>query len=159
MRLSPLALLVTLGATFLDAPASVAPSFAVVVHSSNATTNLKREELQKYFLGDRRRWPDGSRVVLVVRDSDSLAYRFMTGPFLNMSSSEYRRHLASLEYQGDAPVLKTLNSDCAACKFVFNVPGGISLVESGSLASPECAQVRVVRVDGKLPAEEGYRLR
>jgi hypothetical protein len=33
------------------------------------------------------------------------------------------------------------------------------LVETDSLHSPECAQLKVLRIDGKLPAEKGYRLR
>ncbi len=160
MRSLALALLALLTAFLLDAPASVPASFAVVVHSSNPTANLKHEELQQYFLGDRHRWPNGSKVVLAMRDSDSAAFRFMLLRILNMTGGEYRRHLVSLEYKGDAPVLlKVLNSDGSACKFVFNVPGAIGLVESGALASPECSQVRLVRVDGKLPSEEGYPLR
>jgi hypothetical protein len=52
-----------------------------------------------------------------------------------------------------------LNSDAAACQFVFNVPLAIAIVEAGSLASPACSSVRVLRIDGKLPGEEGYRLK
>ena len=160
MRWTPLALIALLGSSFLDAPAGVPASFAVVVHSSNPTANLKHEDLQSYFLGDRRRWPNGSKVVLAMRDSDSSAFQYMLARILNMTPSEYRRHLVSLEYKGDAPILmKVLNTDSAACKFVFNVPGAMALVESSALASPECSQVRVLRVDGKLPAEEGYPLR
>jgi len=55
--------------------------------------------------------------------------------------------------------LKILNSEEAACKFVFNVPGSIALIETDSLRLPECGGVGIVRIDGRLPGQEGYRLR
>jgi hypothetical protein len=55
--------------------------------------------------------------------------------------------------------VKILNSDTAACQFVFNVPSAIAIVEVKSLASPACGQVRLLRIDGKLPDDEGYRLK
>jgi hypothetical protein len=55
--------------------------------------------------------------------------------------------------------VKVLNSDAAACQFVFNVPAAIAIIETASLPTAECGQVQVVRIDGKLPGEEGYRLR
>jgi len=78
---------------------------------------------------------------------------------LRMSAGEYKRHLASIEFAGEAPVtLKILNSERAACKFVFNVPGSIALVETISLQLPECSGVATVKIDGRLPDQEGYRL-
>jgi hypothetical protein len=77
-----------------------------------------------------------------------------------MGVSEYKRRLASIEFGGAAPVtLKILNSEEAACKFVFNVPGSIALIETDSLRFPECSGVGIVRIDGQLPGQEGYRLR
>jgi hypothetical protein len=72
----------------------------------------------------------------------------------------YKRSLATIEFSGQAPVLlKVLNSEETACKYMFYVPGSIALVETDSLHSPECAQLKVLRIEGKLPAEKGYRLR
>jgi hypothetical protein len=134
-------------------------SFAVVVHHSNPNTNLPFADLRAFFAGAAKQWPNGSRVVLVERDSGSAAYQFLLGRVLRMSAGEYKRHLASIEFAGEAPVtLKILNSERAACKFVFNVPGSIALVETISLQLPECSGVATVKIDGRLPDQEGYRL-
>lgn len=144
----------------IGAPANSPRTFAVVVHQSNATSDLRFSDLQSFFTGHSKKWPNGSNVVLVERSPESSAFRFLLDRVLNMSPVEHKRRLANIEFMGEAPVnLKVLNSEEAACKYVFNVPGSIALIESGSLQTPECSGIRVVRIDGKLPAEEGYRLR
>jgi hypothetical protein len=42
---------------------------------------------------------------------------------------------------------------------VFNVPTAIAIIETKSLGSAACGQVQVLRIDGKLPGAEGYRLK
>lgn len=136
------------------------PSFAVVVHRSNPNTNLRFSEIQGFFSGSAKQWPNGSKVVLVERNAGTPTYRFLLARILQMSATEYKRRLARIEFAGEAPViLKTLNSEEAACKFVFNVPGAIALIETSSLHAPECAGLELARIDGKLPGQEGYRLR
>ncbi len=79
---------------------------------------------------------------------------------LNTTPGEYKRSLQNIEYRGETPVsIKILNSDAAACQFVFNVPSAIAIIETKSLVSAACSQVQVLRIDGKLPGEEGYRLK
>ena len=136
------------------------PSFAVVLHRSNPNTNLRLTDVQAFFSGGAKQWPNGSKVVLVQRDTGSAAYRFLLARILHMGATEYKRHLASIEFAGEVPVtLKILNSEEAACKFVFNVPGSIALVETNSLHLPGCSGVEPARIDGRLPGQEGYRLR
>lgn len=136
------------------------PSFAVVIHQSNPSVDLRLTELRAYFCGASKRWPNGSNVVVVERDSGSPAFRCLLERVLNMTASEYKRNLTRLEYsRGGRVTVKTLNSDGAACKFVFNVPGAIAVVETASLSLADCNGVQVVRVNGKLPREEGYPLR
>ena len=135
-------------------------SFAVVVHRSNPTNSLRRSDLRAFFSGDTRQWPQGMKLVLVERDLESDVFRFLMQHVLNTTTLEYQRHLANIEFRGETPVMvRILNSDAAACKFVFNVPGSIALVATSSLAIPECGTVQLVRVDGKLPGEDKYALR
>src|SRR5271154_6905929 len=105
-------------------------SFAVVVHQSNPNTNLMLADVRAFFSGATKQWPNGSKVVLVERDTGTAPYQFLLQHVLHMTSVEYKRHLLSIEFAGEAPVtIKVLNSEEAACKFVFNVPGSIALIE------------------------------
>jgi len=146
--------------TMAPAALNTTPSFAVVVHRSNPVNNLRLADLKSFFSGAATRWPNGAKVVLVERDAAGNASRFLFDRILNTTPREYQRRLASIEFKGEEPLtLKTLNSDAAACKFVFNVPGSIALIETESLALPACEQIQILRIEGKLPGEEGYRLK
>ena len=136
------------------------PSFAAVVHQSNPTHNLRFGDLLSMFEGANRQWPNRSPVVLVERDAQSAPYQYLMSRLLNTTPGEYKRSLQSVEYRGETPVsIKILNSDAAACQFVFNVPSAIAIIETKSLVSAACSQVQLLRIDGKLPGEEGYRLK
>ncbi len=149
-----------LAAPVLQSAAEPAESFTAVVHQSNPTHNLRTRDLFSLFEGDNRQWPNGSGVVLVERDAGSAPFRYLMGRLLNTTPGEYKRRLQNIEYRGDLPVsIKILNSDAAACQFVFNVPSAIAIIESESLALPACGGIQVLRIDGKSPGEEGYRLR
>ena len=153
-----LAALVTV--TALQPAAEPALAFAAVVHPSNATRDIRRRELTSFFGGANRQWPNRSAVVLVERDSASAPYRYLMVHLLNTTPGEYKRHLQNIEYSGGAPIaIKILNSDAAARQFVFNVPTAIAIVETNSLPLSACSQVQVLRIDGKLPSQEGYGLK
>ncbi len=149
-----------LAAPALDSAAEPAPTFAVVVHQSNPTHNLRLRDLVALFQGTSREWPNSSAVVLVERDAGSAPFRYLMARLLNTTPGEYKRRLQNIEYRGDLPVsIKILNSDAAACQFVFNVPSGIAIVETESLGLPACGGIQVLRIDDKLPGDEGYRLK
>jgi hypothetical protein len=130
--------------------ADPAATFAAVVHQSNPTHNLRFRDLVLLFQGASREWPNGSNVVLVERDAGSTPSRFLMGRLLNTTPGDYKRSLQGIEYRGETPV---------SIKILNNVPSAIAIVETGSLGSPACGAVQVLRIDGKLPGEEGYRLK
>jgi hypothetical protein len=153
-------LILSLGMLIGSGNAGGVDSFAVVVHQSNPNTNLMFADIRAFFSGAAKQWPNGSQVVLVERDTGSATYVFLLEHILHMTPVEYKRHLLRIEFAGETPVtLKVLNSEQAACKFVFNVPGAIALIATHSLDLPECGGVGTVRIDGRLPGQEGYRLR
>jgi hypothetical protein len=144
----------------LDYAAEPARTFAAVVHQSNPTHDLRLRDVVSMFQGANREWPNRSAVVLVERDAGSAPFRYLMGRLLNTTPGEYKRSLQNIEYRGETPVsIKILNSDAAACQYVFNVPSAIAIVETASLALPACGGIQVLRIDGKLPGEEGYRLK
>jgi|SRR5580692_8674895 hypothetical protein len=160
MRHTPQFLGVLLAITVLAGAAEPELGFAAVVHPSNREHDLHWRDLISLFEGVDREWPNSVPVVLVERNTGSAPYRYLMAHLLNTTSMGYKRRLQNIEYNGGAPVsIKILNSDEAACQFVFNVPSAIALIERKSLSSTACAPVQVVRVDGKLPGEEGYRLK
>ena len=140
------------------APATPAAHLAVIVNKSNPVDGLSKTELRRMLLGETRQWPSRERVTVVQREAGSDAFRTILRVLLKMNDAEYRRWMMSAEFRGESPVLvKVLNSNDGAGKFVLNVPGAVAIVDAiptGLFAG----QLKVLRIDGKLPGEPGYNL-
>ncbi len=148
------------GLVFSAAPLVDAQGFSVVVHPSNPVGSLSLTGLRAIFTGTVTHWPNQSKIVLAQRESGSPANEFLMARFLKTSWQDYKRSLVGLEFMGQEPaILKVLNSDPAACKFVFNVPSAVAVIESASTPAAECRYLRVLKIDGFLPGQVGYRFK
>ena len=137
-------------------------TLAVVVNQSNPLEQLSSVQLRKILLGETTQWrwagQAPQRVTLVRQIPESEVSREVLRQILRRSEAEYRRHWVQLEYQGGSiTLLKTLNSPANAIKFVLNVPGSIALVDSATAKAWQ-ASVKVLRINGRMPDEPGYRL-
>ena len=131
---------------------------AVVVHKSCTAEVLSVVDLRRMLTGDLRAWPDKRPVVLIQEPERSDAQRRMLRILLRTTSEGYRKQLLAVQFQGkELPLIKTLNSDDTAIKFVWNLPGAISIVNAAAAAAAS-EHVRILRIDGKLPGEPGYLL-
>jgi ABC-type phosphate transport system substrate-binding protein len=129
---------------------SVTPCFAhhmtVVVNKDNAVENVTAAHLARIFKGEVKKWPDGRNVVLVLHDASP--DEITTLRHLNkMTGTEVKLLLASHKNS-----IRTVGTDADVIDAVASTPGAIGFVEERSINE----RVSVVRVDGKLPMEEGY---
>jgi len=129
---------------------SQARQLAIVAEKSNATTNLSSADLVKIFLARTHNWPDGKPVVLVMRDLSSADMQLLVRKVLNMTPAE--AHAFVEAHRGAIVVAE---SDDAVIRFVSGTRGAIGVVDLFSLTK----DVNVLKVDGKLPVEQGYLLR
>jgi len=127
-----------------------AKQFAVVADKANATSNLTVSELVKIFNARNRNWPDGKAITVVMRDPSSADMQLVLRKVLNMTAEQARAFV--LAHRG---AIMVADSDDAVLRFVSTSPGAIGLVDLYSLTQ----DVNVVKVDGKLPVEQGYFLR
>ena len=129
---------------------SLAPCFghhiAVVVNKANSTDTITSAHLAQLFRAETKKWPDGGSVVLVI-DRSSSGQMATLQKLNHMSTAELKGFLAA-----HVEDIKQLNSDADVIHFVQSNPGAIGLIEVRSVDN----RVRVVKVDNKLPLEEGY---
>jgi len=119
---------------------------AVVVNKDNNVGEVASAHLARIFRLEVKKWHDGKDVVLVLHKNSS--GELMTLERLNkMSSSEMKSFIAT--HQG---LITTVDSDEDVLRLVETTPGAVGLVDVRSIND----QVNVVRVDGKLPMEDGY---
>jgi len=160
-KMSPLALAfgALLASLFGIAPGSAhaqdSEPLAIVVNRSNPLNEMSLGDLRRVFRGQRSRWSNGRRVTLVMRDAGAREREAILQSVYGVAEAEYKRTYMQAVFSGetaDAP--KTLASTNGVLRFVYNVPGAIGYVRARDADS----SVKMLRIDGRLPGEPGYRL-
>jgi ABC-type phosphate transport system substrate-binding protein len=119
---------------------------AVVVDKDNNTTQVSSALLARIFKSETKKWADGKTVVLVMHRNSSL--EMLTLERLNkMTSAEMK---AFMDAHKEAIFLA--DSDAALLQKVESTPGAVGLVDVRTVDG----KVKVLKVDGKLPLENGY---
>jgi ABC-type phosphate transport system substrate-binding protein len=129
---------------------SILPCFAhhmaVVVNKDNGVGEVASAHLAKILRLEVKKWHDGKDVILVLHRNSS--GEMATLERLNkMSAGELKSFIATHQSS-----ITTVESDEDVLKRVESTEGAIGLVDVRSIND----QVNVVRVDGKLPMEDGY---
>ena len=129
---------------------SLVPCFAhhmaVVVNKGNGVAEVSSTHLSRIFRLETKKWQDGTDIVLVLHKASS--GEMLTLEHLNhMSGNELKSFISS---HHDA--FTTVDSDTDVLRSVEDTPGAVGLVDVRSIND----QVNVLKVDGKLPMEDGY---
>jgi ABC-type phosphate transport system substrate-binding protein len=127
-----------------------AKQLAVVTDTANATTNLSAAELIKIFNARTRTWADGKPIIIVVRDPASSEMDLVLRKVFNMGPAQARAFIQAHKLN-----IVVAESDDAVLRFVATNRGAIGIVDLYSLTK----DVNVMKIDGKLPVEQGYLLR
>lgn len=127
-----------------------ARQLAVVTDTGNSTTNLTISDLTKIFGGHTRSWADGKPIKIVLRDPSSPDMQQVARKLFNMSGDQARAFA-----RAHSEFIVVTDSDDAVIRFVSATRGAIGFVDLYSLTK----DVHVLKVDGKLPVEQGYVLR
>jgi ABC-type phosphate transport system substrate-binding protein len=127
-----------------------AKQLAIVSDKANTTSNLTAAELVKIFTAHSRSWPDGKPIKVVMRDPSSADMQLVLRKLFNMTPDQAHEFI-----QAHHDAIMVADSDDAVLRFVSTSHGAIGVVDLYSLTQ----DVNVVKIDGKLPVEQGYLLR
>jgi ABC-type phosphate transport system substrate-binding protein len=128
---------------------------AIIVNKSNPVDDISLANLRKLFLAEQKYWPNARRVTVVMREPGQAERASVLRQLYHMSNGDYARYFLHAEFTGEGQgVPKSLASAAGVRKFVYSVPGAIGYVRADEVDR----SVKVVRVDGRLPGESGYRL-
>lgn len=134
---------------------SVRGAIAIVAHPDLDVDDLSLPELRRIFRGDRTFWDGGERVVLLVRTPEADEREIVLPRIYQMEESEFRQFWLNRIFRDAVSTGPKMVADQeTALQLVAALPGAISFVPAERV-TPE---LRVVRVDGKLPGEPGYPL-
>ena len=131
---------------------------AVVVHKSNTLTDLSSADLRKIFLGDQTRWPDNEKITILLLPPGSEERTAVLKILLRMSDDDFMRHWISRVFQGEATAgPKTASSPASMLRLVAGLPSAFGMLDAGDAPAGDSG-VKVLRVDGKAPSDDGYPL-
>jgi ABC-type phosphate transport system substrate-binding protein len=128
---------------------------AVVVSPQNNVTNLSLADVRKIFAGEKPMWSGGRRIKVLVRAPGTHEREAML-KLLGVSETEFKQHWSAQIYRGEAkeePVLLPSNGMQREALAVF--PDAIALVDANDIKTG----MKVIKVDGHIPGENGYSLR
>jgi ABC-type phosphate transport system substrate-binding protein len=127
-----------------------AKQLAVITDPANPVTDLSTAELVKIFNAHTQTWPDGKPIKLVVHDPSSADMHLVVRKLMSMTPEQAEAFL-----QSRSRMMVIADSDDAVLKYVSATRGAIGIVDLFSITK----DVKVLKIDGKLPVEPGYLLR
>lgn len=127
-----------------------AKQLAVIVDKTNTTGGLSTVDLAKVFKFDSHKWPDGRPVILVLRDPSTPEMKTAMEKLYHMQPDQFKSLLAA-----HSSGVIIVRSEEELLKSVEAIPGAVGLVDVYSING----RVNVLKVDGKLPLEQGYFLK
>ena len=129
---------------------------AVVVHPGVPVNTLTFAEVRKLLFGDRQYWAPELRVTLVMRAPTAREREIVLKTVYQMTEAQFRQYWISKVFRAEATSgPRIVYSNDEAIGLVGALPGSISFIDVTQVPKG----LKVLRVDGRLPGEPGYRLR
>jgi len=129
---------------------------AVVAHSNVPVDNLSFVELRKVVLGDKQYWETNLRVTLLLRAPVARERDVVLQKVYEMTESQFRQYWIGKVFRAEvAAGFKIVSSTDASIGLLSSVPGAIAFIDSAQVPK----NFKVLRIDGKLPGQDGYPLR
>ena len=129
---------------------------AIIVHKNSAINNLSMAELRNIFLANQQFWSDRGRIILLVRAPQSDERDFVLNTIYQMDEAQFRQYWIAKMFRAEIPRgPKIVFSTDMTLDLVVAIQGSISFMRADKVTDA----VKLVRVDGKLPADDGYPLK
>ena len=129
---------------------------AIVVNRKNPTTNVTLPQLRAMFIGESRWWTNRSRVTLAAMRRGTPERQTVLRVIYKMDDKDLDRYFLYQRFKGEASTsATTLRTSADVKKFVVRTPGALGYLRLSDVDD----SVKIVRVNGLLPEDDGYPLR
>ncbi len=128
---------------------------AIVVHPATPVSQLTFVELRQVFLGERQYWNPATPVVLLIRAPTAVERDAVLNVIYQMHEPQFKQYWIAKIFRAEmTSPPKVVYSNESANQLVAAIPGAIAFMAAGDVKPG----LKVLRVDGHLPGEPGYRL-
>ncbi|HEX2734556.1 MAG TPA: twin-arginine translocation signal domain-containing protein [Polyangiaceae bacterium] len=132
--------------------APVGDPLAIIVAKESALNDLTLYELKRLYSGDKTQGPDGTDLIPLNRSPAAPERIGFDRSVLGMSQEEVARYWIDRRIRGQGAAPKSVDPAAVAQRIVTKLNGSIAYVN----AKEVIPQVKMVRIDGKLPGQPGY---
>lgn len=130
-------------------------AIAIVVNAASPLTNLSFDQLRRIFMAEEQYWPDHSKVTLLMRAPTARERSVVLDRIYKMDEERFRQYWIGKMFRSEvAAGPKIVYSSDMALNLVSAIRGSITFIPASAI-TPE---VKVLRIDGKLPSDAGYVL-
>ncbi len=130
-------------------------ALAVIVNVTNPIKGLTSTQLRKTMTLSVQFWKNKKRIVLLQRPRKSPETRLLLKRVYKMSDRKLKKFWVSQLFNGRIPgIPSTIRSTTRTIHAVKKSANAVSVV----FADEATSDVRILRIDGKLPGEKGYPL-
>ena len=129
---------------------------AIVVNRNNPVNNVSLSQLRDMFFGDRLWWSHDRPITLLAMGRGSAERETVLRGIYKMDEKAYEKYFFFAVYRGEMAKLPTTMKKAKNVKrLVSREPGALAYLR----ASDVDATVKVLRIDGLSPDDDGYPLR
>lgn len=129
---------------------------AIVVHDGTHIDDISLDQLRRIFLAEQQFWSDRSRITLLVRAPGAYEREFVLERIYQMNENQFRKYWIAKMFRAEVPSgPRIVFSTNMALELVTAIPGSITFMNASDIGET----VKVVRVDGLLPSDDGYPLK
>ena len=130
--------------------------YVVVVGEDVPVSDITLDELRRVFLMKRGFWKPGKPIRLVLPASGVPARSFLLEYVCQKTEGEMRRLVLESIYRGESDQApKVAGSDEEALRLLASITNAVALVSTETPLGPG---LKALRVEGKLPSDQGYPL-
>ena len=106
-----------------------------IIITNSSTTSLEKATLKKIFLGKKKKFDGGEKVVLSTLTKGTSSDEFMT-KFVNKKYNQFTVYWKQIMFTGRGVMPKSFNSDKELIDFVAKTSGAIGYISDGTLTLP-----------------------
>ena len=146
-----------LAAAYLALPLfAAATDIAIVVRPDVPVENLSFSELRKLLLGDRQFWASNFRVTLLIRAPGTRERDVVLKTIYQMSEAQFRQYWIAKVFRAEAAAgPRIVYSNEMAAELAAAIPGAVAFVDASQIPK----DLKILKIDGRLPGDRGYPLR
>jgi phosphate transport system substrate-binding protein len=129
---------------------------AIVVNRNNPINDVSLPELRSMFFGERKWWSPKRRITLAAMRHNTQEYKTVQRVIYKIDRHELEHYYLYQSFKGEGANLPlTMRAPTEVKKFVVTTPGALGYLRASDVDDT----VKVVRVNGLLPGDDGYPLR